>query len=302
MRCCAPVIAVVALVFVAAACGDKKGGTVGQAGMSNAHPLRVGKPSGWCAPRDAYLMCQGESGDFGATVTALLEQCREVRAEGSRTLVNCVMNRQWEIEMICDPEYPGLSESLREVGGMACRITMEERLKRGGSSSLPEAEPTETTNDASGAPAFFHSPSGNIQCEVDAEHADCQTFEPMRSVTLKPDGMDSVCRGEGCVGNGPETAGRLAYGKSLSVGPFQCLSEENGVICLVSSHGFRISREQLTSWSNWRQLGVEYCLASGGERFQVVGLELVAHQAGAADADVNQAYGGASDAGCVGSD
>src|SRR5689334_4962103 len=71
---------------------------------------------------------------------------------------------------------------------------------------------------------FFHSPSGNIECQVSSHDpagtaAYCQTFTPARSVTLGPGGALKRCRGAKCLGNGPENATTLRYGHSLTVGP-----------------------------------------------------------------------------------
>src|SRR4051812_4294379 len=61
---------------------------------------------------------------------------------------------------------------------------------------------------AAGKVRFFHSPSGNIQCEVAAHdargtYAYCQTFNPVESVKLDAAGHSKVCRGGTCVGDGP---------------------------------------------------------------------------------------------------
>jgi hypothetical protein len=96
---------------------------------------------------------------------------------------------------------------------------------------------------------WFHSPSGNIQCEVASNggtgaHAYCQTFSPARSAQLTANGALRVCRGVACLGNGPTTSTRLAYGSSIRVGPFACTSLTAGVRCIVvsSRRGFTISR------------------------------------------------------------
>jgi hypothetical protein len=101
---------------------------------------------------------------------------------------------------------------------------------------------------AAAPPRSFHSPSGNIQCEVGngtaGAYAYCQTFEPARSAQLAAGGALRVCRGVACLGNGPENSVRLAYGRSLRAGPFSCTSLTSGMRCIVvaSRHGFTISR------------------------------------------------------------
>jgi uncharacterized protein DUF6636 len=110
-------------------------------------------------------------------------------------------------------------------------------------------------SSAGAAVRWFHSPSGNIECEVagaDARgtYAYCQTFTPMRSVKLSGDGTMRVCSGVRCLGNGPENATTLDYGGSIRVGPFRCVSRASGIRCVIvrSGHGFVISRQGLTGF------------------------------------------------------
>src|SRR3954453_1803597 len=66
---------------------------------------------------------------------------------------------------------------------------------------------------ASGAVRWFHSPTGNIECELAANdprgtYAYCQTFVPTQTATLRPSGRTAVCTRRACaVGNGPAAAG-----------------------------------------------------------------------------------------------
>ena len=99
---------------------------------------------------------------------------------------------------------------------------------------------------------WFHSPSGNIECEVAAAdlrgtYAYCQTFVRPRSVKLSATGRMRVCTGTGCLGNGPENALTLRYGRSVRLGPFRCTSLLSGMRCMAvrTGHGFLISRESL---------------------------------------------------------
>jgi hypothetical protein len=97
---------------------------------------------------------------------------------------------------------------------------------------------------------WFHSPSGNIQCEVASgrlklgTYAFCATRKPARCVRLTGKGQLSVHRGLSCEGDGPENATTLAYGSSLRTGPFRCTSRQTGMRCVivVTGHGFLISR------------------------------------------------------------
>jgi hypothetical protein len=64
------------------------------------------------------------------------------------------------------------------------------------------------------------------------------------SVTLHPNGRLDLCHGVKCLGNGPVNATMLAYGRSVTVGPFRCTSLRIGMRCVVRStgHGFLLSR------------------------------------------------------------
>jgi hypothetical protein len=100
---------------------------------------------------------------------------------------------------------------------------------------------------------FFRSPSGNISCELDYDSAHpaesppttdfCQTVSPARSVTMSAKGRLKVCSGQKCIGNPPENASPLRYGRSIRLGPFTCKSLRAGVRCRISGGtGFEISR------------------------------------------------------------
>jgi hypothetical protein len=103
---------------------------------------------------------------------------------------------------------------------------------------------------------WFHSPSGNIQCEVASAdprgtYAYCQTFTPLQTATLIPTGRTTVCSHRTCsVGNGPVGATTLAYGRSIRVGIFECSSSTSGMRCVVtaSRHGFTIARRGVTTF------------------------------------------------------
>ena len=108
------------------------------------------------------------------------------------------------------------------------------------------------TGPAAAKVRWFHSPSGNLQCEVSADAAQgtrayCLTFDRPRSVTLRRNGSMKVCRGHRCLSNGPEDAFTLRYGRSVRVGPFRCTSLERGMRCVVlrSGRGFLLSKERL---------------------------------------------------------
>jgi hypothetical protein len=99
---------------------------------------------------------------------------------------------------------------------------------------------------------WFYSPSKNISCEVSSggergAYAFCQSVQKPRSVTLSEQGTLKVCDGTKCLGDGPEEAFELGYGKSVRVGNFECTSKTTGMRCSVSpsGHGFELSRDAL---------------------------------------------------------
>lgn len=103
---------------------------------------------------------------------------------------------------------------------------------------------------------WFHSPTGNIECEVashDARgtYAYCQTFRPLQTARLTANGRTAVCARRACqVGNGPTNATTLQYGGSLRIGIFRCSSAVTGIRCVViaSGHGFRIARQGIATF------------------------------------------------------
>lgn len=99
--------------------------------------------------------------------------------------------------------------------------------------------------------SMFHSPSGNIVCEVfdkgGEQQAYCQEGSA-KNVTMHGDGQ-MVIRNElyGDLGdNAPGTL--LDYGEQVTVGPFRCSSQPTGVTCVVveSGTGFRIDHTGIT--------------------------------------------------------
>jgi len=103
---------------------------------------------------------------------------------------------------------------------------------------------------AAASVSFFHSPTGNISCQMSSggqidTSVLCQTLKPARSATLHAGGTTTVCAGQGCLGNGPENAFTLRYRHGVAVGPFRCVSSLSGMHCFVvrTGHGFRISAQ-----------------------------------------------------------
>ena len=102
---------------------------------------------------------------------------------------------------------------------------------------------------ASGKVRFFHSPTGNISCEVTSKdprgtYAYCQSFRPVQSVRMGRRGHSKVCKGWKCVGDPPSNSFELGYGESVRVGPFRCFSRTTGVSCglIGTDRGFTIAR------------------------------------------------------------
>jgi hypothetical protein len=112
-----------------------------------------------------------------------------------------------------------------------------------------------TAEASPSAVRWFHSPSGNIECEVASNdtrgtYAYCQTFNPPRTARLTRSGHTSVCSRNCSIGNGPDNATLLRYGRALRVGVFRCTSSLVGIRCVVaaSGRGFRIAREGVTTF------------------------------------------------------
>ena len=113
-----------------------------------------------------------------------------------------------------------------------------------------------TAGGGTGTARWFHSPTGNIECELNAgrglgTYAGCQTFEPQQTATLHADGRTTTCAGSRCqIGNGPEGARTLPYGSSMRLAPFRCDSMRTGVRCIVAAtgRGFTIAREGLRTF------------------------------------------------------
>lgn len=100
----------------------------------------------------------------------------------------------------------------------------------------------------------FFSPSMNISCEIDAGFGPttqsqtlCLTINPARSVVLKTDGTLTECTGQDCLSNAGENTPTLAYGQSITLGPFTCQSSTAGIRCtLQSGAGFLIATSGVT--------------------------------------------------------
>jgi hypothetical protein len=123
-------------------------------------------------------------------------------------------------------------------------------------SSTSSASTTSSTSQTSGTlvpqsstVTEFYSPSKNISCEIDNNFSSsaitsalCLTISPPKSVTLKADGSLTECTGVNCLSNAGENTPTLAYGQSITLGPFTCASSTAGMQCtLANGDGFLIS-------------------------------------------------------------
>jgi len=104
----------------------------------------------------------------------------------------------------------------------------------------------------------FYSPSKNISCEIDFNFGPssltstlCLTISPPKSVTLGTDGSLTECSGQNCLSNAGVNTPTLAYGQSITLGPFTCASSTAGMKCtLASGDGFLISSSAITALGN----------------------------------------------------
>jgi hypothetical protein len=79
----------------------------------------------------------------------------------------------------------------------------------------------------------------------------CLTISPPKSVTLMTDGTLKECTGVNCLSNAGENTPTLAYGQSITLGPFMCASSTAGIKCtLASGDGFLISSSAVTPLGN----------------------------------------------------
>lgn len=101
----------------------------------------------------------------------------------------------------------------------------------------------------------FYSPSKNISCEIDNDFGPsaltstlCLTLSPAKSVTLASDGSLTTCTGVNCLSNAGVDTPTLAYGQSITLGPFTCASSTAGMKCtLQNGDGFMISKASTTA-------------------------------------------------------
>ena len=123
------------------------------------------------------------------------------------------------------------------------RSDQHECLARHGSLYLYEPVSSPTSAATSRQTEFFW-PTG-VACSMGAgPTASAEVWCESRAdvVTLLPSGQVSICRGgetnPKCLsGNAGEGTPTLAYGHTLTVGPFRCTSSAAGVTCVVTASG-----------------------------------------------------------------
>lgn len=105
-----------------------------------------------------------------------------------------------------------------------------------------------------GAFCGFYSPTHRIDCEVNTggrtgpDSVYCKTLEPAQSASMDDRGTVTTCSGQSCVGDAAEGTLTLAYGQTVSLGPFLCLSERTGMTCTAAhGRGFVISTAGIKS-------------------------------------------------------
>jgi hypothetical protein len=135
-------------------------------------------------------------------------------------------------------------------GGVVHRITVAALgiVVVGWCAGMPAAAADDSFCTAVGTYCAFYSPSHHINCEINTggyvgpDSVYCQTVQPPQSVHMDNAGLFYTCTGENCIGNAAEGTPTLAYGQTMALGPFSCLSQVTGVTCTVAQgRGFRIS-------------------------------------------------------------
>ena len=126
------------------------------------------------------------------------------------------------------------------------------------STTSSTSQTTGTLIPQSSTTTEFLSPSKNISCEIDFNFGPssltstlCLTVSPPRSATLGADSILTECAGVNCLSNGALNTPTLAYGQSITLGPFTCASSTAGMKCtLTSGDGFLISSGAITALGN----------------------------------------------------
>lgn len=123
--------------------------------------------------------------------------------------------------------------------------------------SAPAAATTGVTTVPDGIWGWFASPSGNLQCSLSKDSAQCIVLEHTWKLNDKPEPCEdegvaavveafvstshgniySTCRSE------REERSELAYGRGYRIGDLQCRSLKNGMECtnVTTKHGFFVS-------------------------------------------------------------
>lgn len=136
--------------------------------------------------------------------------------------------------------HPAVAGILSSVGG-----------NTGSPTTTTTAESTTTTTKPVTHPTGgieFRSPSANIHCEISygrsraSRSVFCFSAVPPESATMSTNGKYVTCVGTTCLANPGQGEVVLAYGRSISKGPFRCTSATTEIVCTSKGKGFTISR------------------------------------------------------------
>ncbi|GAB7070995.1 hypothetical protein JCM12141A_52840 [Mycolicibacterium hodleri] len=149
---------------------------------------------------------------------------------------------------------PVLTTAVRRHRSLRWVVTATVTVAASASVMTPVAAADPSICPQVGAFCGFYSPSHRIDCEVDTggrtgpDSVYCKTLEPARSASMDDLGTVTTCSGPQCVGDAAEGTPTLAYGQSVSLGPFQCASARTGVTCTAAhGRGFVISTAGITT-------------------------------------------------------
>ena len=98
--------------------------------------------------------------------------------------------------------------------------------------------------------AMFFSPSRNLSCTIAIGSVRCSSQKAPHAGRLTARGGVATCKGTPCLtpATAYPTAAVLRFGRSVTAGPFTCMSRQTGVTCTVTrtGKGFRINKAGVT--------------------------------------------------------
>ena len=101
---------------------------------------------------------------------------------------------------------------------------------------------------SAGANTFVQTPSKNIVCQLNQSTALCTVLSSGREASVDRRGHVKVFAQNS---NPPiEGVRTLAYGRSVTIAGFRCVSRTNGMRCVerLSRHGFLAAREKIPTF------------------------------------------------------